>query len=169
MHTFFAGVVKYCLLWILGLIRFGSWGTKSEAMAALNRLNLAVRGILTLHSERRIPFRRFPDGVGFIINSAKSKDGINRCGGGMVSRDWFPALCLVLSVLLDEQLHKSNAILPSLVLDQCVLAASRVTGVFFSLKQCGISSGQLGGLQEQIQRFVRIVQMHKEVYKRANA
>ena len=149
LHTFLAGVVKYAVLWILAIIRFVAWSSVAESKVALRYLDMTVRGMLATHSERRVPMRRFPDGVSFIIRSAKNKDQVNQCGGGMVSRDWFPCLLLILAVLLDEKEAGSGLIIPWQLLVRCVHAASTTVSLFFRFKQQRIPAVEVAAIRRE--------------------
>ena len=147
MHTFLAGVVKYAVLWILAIIRFVAWASAADAKVALRYLDVTIKGLLATHSERRVPVRRFPDGVSFIIRSARNKDQVNQCGGGIVSRDWFPCLLLILAVLLDEREAGSALLMPWQLLVRCVHAASSTISLYFRFKQERIPAVEVPEIQ----------------------
>lgn len=152
MHTYLLGLVKYCLIWILGLIRFTAWvGVSGKSKQALRALDARVREMGHLQPERRFPMRTFNDGVSFIINSCKgSKKELNSVGGGMVSRDWVPCLLLVLAVLTDELESGSTDILPLDELRAATWAATKVIRLFFWMKAQCLTTRELNGLRANI-------------------
>lgn len=110
MHTFLAGLIKYLVLWLLGLIRFVP-GFNQSGKTALNKLDTRFKFVLSRSSDRRLRIKKF-SGAAFILGSSTTTRGkVNSCGGFMTSSEWVPMLIALLVIVMDESLGESGDVL----------------------------------------------------------
>lgn len=148
MHTILAGLLKYIILWLLGLIRFVKGGKQG-----LNELDRRFRSIVPLGTDKRMRLKKF-SGASFILGSSVTKEKLNGCGGFMTSSEWFPMLIFLLVVIMDESLHNSYNILEQKYHLQFIDAANLAINLWLWIKSGKFRVGSLPDLHNLTQRWV---------------
>lgn len=150
MHTIQAGLIKYLVLWCLGLIRFRPAAARG-GKKSLSKLDSRFKSMTMRVTDKRIPIKRFT-GAKFILGDITSLDKLNGCGGFMTSAEWTPMLLSLLAVIHDESAHNSSEVLAVEYHSIFIEAASMAINLCIRLKSGRFKVENIPELDSMIKR-----------------
>ena len=145
---------------IYSLTLIMEFGREQGARAGARPLEILNRRVEKLGktSERRLPQISFRKGLGFLVKNVnvatkQTQEEVNKAmhaaGGGMTSRDWFPAM-LALSVVVSDDYKQE--LLPDVDKAIVLKALQRSTEVLMVLKKESLTETQLNQLDGDIRK-----------------
>lgn len=156
LHNGYLGWMKESVVYSLTLVKEAARERGSRGgTRTLELLNRRVQQ-LPKQSERRLPRISFRDGLGFLVKGVnvaakRTQEEVNHdmhaAGGGMTSRDWFPALIALSGVVADDYEHE---LLPPAEKTIVINALERCIDVSMVLKKDSLTETELVQLDRDI-------------------